>query len=277
MANVGPPRSSGSQLPWLVGGGCAGLLLLSLALVALAMCVVGTIMLRRNNQAPQSVQLKTPAVQPVGTPGLPDQAPQPVQLKTPVVQPVGTPGLPGDVPGSEPSNGVGSGESGGPLSEAAGSGFTLIQTGGYTCDINVNQCRPLISGTGETIEVRTSGGGTIELQQGTMTLVVNADCSLVNQPAYTLFPCPFFPGVQQFQGVMITAQGTQPIYSPFQYALIDIDYDQDGVVNEPGYFSLGAGSTAFEAYREDGKLKFIGYTVDTGNYTYLYVITFQAR
>ena len=69
MANVGPPRSSGSQLPWLVGGGCAGLLLLSLALVALAMCVVGTIMLRRNNQAPQSVQLKTPAVQPGGHAG----------------------------------------------------------------------------------------------------------------------------------------------------------------------------------------------------------------
>lgn len=181
--------------------------------------------------------------------------------------PGGSPGIPGGGPGGEATGG-------GP---SAGGGFILVRTGGYTCDLNTNQCRPLTSGVGEAIQVRARGDGTVELQYPYGSIQVNRDCSLVNQPGYTPFPCPFFPGVQGFQGLLITEQGATPIYTPFQYALIDMDFDQDGVVNEPGYSSQSSGTLAFEAYRENGTLKFAGYIVDSGNYSYLYVFTFEAR
>jgi hypothetical protein len=236
MSNMG---SSGSRLPLVVGGGCAGLLLLGLALVGLGVCALGVAALGRG-QGPQ-----------------PKPVPQPTQALRPTPGPQPKPG-----PSPQPS---------------PGGGFTLVQTGGYTCDVNAKQCRPLISGTGSAIQVQALGDGSIQVQFPFGGLRVNRDCSLVDQPGYTLFPCPFFPNVQGFQGLMVTPQGAQPIDAPFQYALIDIDFDQDGIVNEPGYYSHSSGSLAFEAYREDGTLKFAGYIVDTGNYTYLYVFTYQAR
>ena len=252
MSNMG---SSGSRLPLVVGGGCAGLLLLGLALVGLGVCALGVVALSRG-QGPQPVRPATPAVRPTGVPGG-QTAPQPG----------GTTGMPS---GGGPAGG-------GPAGGAGGGGFTLVQTGGYTCDVNANQCRPLTSGTGSAIQVQALGDGSIQVHFPFGGLRVNRDCSLVDQPGYTLFPCPFFPNVQGFQGLLVTPQGAQPINTPFQYALIDMDFDQDGIVNEPGYYSHSSGSLAFEAYREDGTLKFAGYIVDTGNYTYLYVFTYQAR
>jgi hypothetical protein len=267
MSNMG---SSGSRLPLVVGGGCAGLLLLGLALVGLGVCALGVVALSRG-QGPQPVRPATPAVRPTGVPGG-QTAPQPG----------GTTGMPSGggpagAPGGQTMPQPGGTTGGGPARGAGGGGFTLVQTGGYTCDMNANQCRPLTSGTGSAIQVQALGDGSIQVQFPFGGLRVNRDCSLVDQPGYTLFPCPFFPNVQGFQGLLVTPQGAQPIYAPFQYALIDMDFDQDGIVNEPGYYSHSSGSLAFEAYREDGTLKFAGYIVDTGNYTYLYVFTYQAR
>ncbi|GBD08108.1 hypothetical protein HRbin22_00340 [Candidatus Thermoflexus japonica] len=286
MSNMEPSGSSGgSRLPWLVGGGCAGLLLLGLAILGLVVCGIGLLALGRQNQP--AGRPATPAVRPAGTPGIPGGGPGgggpagggPGGGPGEPVAPM--PGGPGGGPmGGGPQIGPG-GSSGmppqGPSGAAGGGGFTLVQTGGYTCDVNANQCRPLTSGVGSTMEVRSMGDRSIQVQFPFGSLRVNPDCSLVDQPGYTLFPCPFFPGVQGFQGIMVSAQGAQPIYTPFQYALIDTDFDQDGVVNEPGYYSHSSGSLAFEAYREDRTLKFAGYIVDTGNYTYLYVFTYAAR
>ena len=283
MSNIGPSGSSGSRIPLVVGGGCAGLLLLGLALVGLGVCALGVAALSRG-QGQQPVRPATPVVRPAGTPGIPGGAPG----GGPMV-PVPTPGAGGGPMGSGPQGGpggpvgpapggtTGMPSGGAPSGGTAGVGFTLVQTGGYTCDLNANQCRPLTSGTGSAIQVQALGDGTIGIQYPFGTLRVQRDCSLVDQPGYTLFPCPFFPGVQSFQGILVTPQGAQPIYTPFQYALIDTDFDQDGIVNEPGYYSHSSGSLAFEAYREDGTLKFAGYIVDSGNYTYLYVFTYQAR
>ena len=154
--------------------------------------------------------------------------------------------------------------------------FTLVKTGGYDCDLNTNNCKP--STSSEMISVRNLGNGIIQIQtSGGISVEVDQNCTLVNQKGYTLFPCPFNPNVQSFQGAMITPQGIQPIYSSFQYALIDEDYDQDGIVNEPGYYSYSTGSFSFEAYRENGTLKFAGYLVDAEQYRYLYVFTYDKR
>ena len=264
MSNMG---SSGSRLPLVVGGGCAGLLLLGLAFVGLSVCALGVAALGRGQgPQPKPVPQPTRALQP--TPGpQPTSAPQPGPGPQPMPGPQPGPG-PQPMPGPQPGPGP---------QPSPGGGFTLVQTGGYTCDLNANQCRPLTSGTGSAIQVQALGDGSIQVQFPFGGLRVNRDCSLVDQPGYTLFPCPFFPNVQGFQGLLVTPQGAQPIYAPFQYALIDMDFDQDGIVNEPGYYSHSSGSLAFEAYREDGTLKFAGYIVDTGNYTYLYVFTYQAR
>jgi len=265
--------SGGSRLPLLVGGGCAGLLFLGLAILGLVICGVGALALRGQNQHP--VRPATPAVRPAGTPGVSGGGPSGGGPGGGPVAPAPSPGAGGGPMGGGPQGGPG-----GPVAPAPGGtagGFTLVQTGGYTCDVNANQCQPLTSGAGSAIQVRALGDGSIQVQFPFGGLRVNRDCSLVDQPGYTLFPCPFFPNVQGFQGLLVTAQGAQPIHTPFQYALIDTDFDQDGVVNEPGYFSHSSGSMAFEAYREDGTLKFAGYIVDTGNYTYLYVFTYAAR
>jgi len=276
MSNIGPSGSSGSRLPLVVGGGCAGLLLLGLALIGLGMCALGVAALSRG-QGQQPVRPATPVVRPVGTPGIPGGGPGgggPMGGGPTGGGPQGGPGGPvGPAPGGTTGMPLGGEPSGG----TTGGGFTLVQTGGYTCDVNANQCRPLTSGTGSAIRVQALGDGTIGIQFPFATIRVQRDCSLVDQPGYTLFPCPFFPGVQSFQGILVTSQGAQPIYTPFQYALIDMDFDQDEIVNEPGYYSHSSGSLAFEAYREDGTLKFAGYIVDSGNYTYLYVFTYQAR
>ncbi|WP_448601340.1 hypothetical protein [Thermoflexus hugenholtzii] len=285
MSNMG---SSGSRLPLVVGGGCAGLLLLGLALIGLGVCGLVVAAMSRG-QGPQPIRPATPAVRPVGTPGAPSGGPSGGGPGGGPVAPAPSPGM-----GGEPMGGGLQGGPGGPVAPApggtagmppegpsggaaGGGGFTLVQTGGYTCDLNANQCRPLTSGVGSAVQVRALGDGSIQVQFPFGGLRVNRDCSLVDQPGYTLFPCPFFPNVQGFQGLLVTSQGAQPMNTPFQYALIDTDFDQDGVVNEPGYYSHSSGSLAFEAYREDGTLKFAGYIVDTGNYTYLYVFTYAAR
>ncbi len=123
----------------------------------------------------------------------------------------------------------------------------------------------------------SQGDGSFLIQIDGVAVRVDGYCGLLDQPGYTLFPCPFYPGVSGFQGLLVTNQGAQPIYTPFQATLIDRDFDQDGVVNEPGYASVATSFLAFEAYREDGMLKFAGYTVETRNYAYLYVFIYQTQ
>ncbi len=242
------------KLPLIIGAGCALLFFLGAAFLV----VVGSIIYFGARQNPQSNSApyvkpdnmnargrENPVNPPFSDRSTPSKAPRTTQPQFSDTQPQGY-------------------------------NFTLVKTGGYNCDLNTNNCKP--STSSESISVKDLGNGIIQIQSSSgVSVEVDQNCTLVNQKGYTLVPCPFNPNVQSFQGVMITPQGIQPLYSPFQYALIDQDYDQDGIVNEPGYYSHSSGSLFFKAYRENGTLKFAGYIVDSGQYKYLYVFTYDTR
>ncbi|MCS7251984.1 MAG: hypothetical protein NZ572_06095 [Thermoflexus sp.] len=270
--------SSGSRLPLAIGGGCAGMALIGIACVGLLVCGLTIPLFSPDSRRAQG----TPG--PIARFGTPVPAPQPGSGPQPGPGPgPGPQAGPQPGPGAEtgpqagpqPGPGIGTGPQAGPSSGPAGQVWTLARVGGYTCDLNTNQCSAL--GPGEVFQVAPQGDGTFLVQTGGVALRVDANCGLIDQPGYTLFPCPFFPNVQAFQGVMVAEQGLQPIYSPFQFARIDTDFDQDGVVNEPGYVSHSTSTLVFEAYHENGILKFAGYIVQTQNYAWLYVFIYQAQ
>ncbi|HXF68559.1 MAG TPA: hypothetical protein VNK89_02025 [Thermoflexus sp.] len=268
----GTGNGSGSRLPLALGGGCAGLALVGLACAGLFLCGI---------LALPALGSRGP-VQPAPRPGVSQPGPRPGS------QPGSPPGpQSGPQPGSQPGpqSGSQSGPQAGPqpgpqpgLQPGSGpqSGFTITRVGGYTCDLNSNQCQQL--GPGEVIQVIPQGDGTVVLQIDTGAVRVDPNCRLVDQPAYTFFPCPFFPNVQSFQGILITPQGATPINSPFQFLHFDTDeFDQDGEINEPGYLSQSSGGALFVAYRPDGLIKFAGYIVETRESAYLYVFFYQPR